>query len=95
MAATVLQVASERDAGINIAYKGINYKPRSQKEVLTKVKQLMDGIPKGTFDDSAEIIINMSKASTIQGNFCTTQLPATLIAICIKAQLLCRLMCLH
>ena len=68
MAATVLQVASERDASINISYKGANYKPKSQQEVLAKVKQLMDGIPKDTIDDSAEIIISMSKASTAQDN---------------------------
>eukprot|EP00891_Asterochloris_glomerata_P000588 jgi/Astpho2/588/fgenesh1_pg.00013_%23_22_t len=55
----LMQVASERDASINISYKGANYKPKSQQEVLAKVKQLMDGIPKDTIDDSAEIIISM------------------------------------
>ena len=76
MAATVLQVASEGDASINIAYKGIDYKPRSQKEVLTQVKQLMDGIPKDTIDVSAEIIISMSKASTAQNNLWSMRLLA-------------------
>ena len=75
-------MASERDASVNIAYKGKNYKPKSQKEVLSKVKELMDGIPRDTIDDSAEIIINMSKASTAH-NFRTTRL---LPAVCINIQ---------
>ena len=79
MAAIALQVASKRDASINIAYKGTNYNLKSQHEVLSKVKQLMDGIPRDTIDDSAEIIISISKASTTQSSFCTTKLPAIVL----------------
>ena len=71
MAPIVLQVASERHASINIDYRGSNYKLSSQQMVLPKVRELMDSIPGDTIDDSAEIIINMSKASTALNTSCS------------------------
>ncbi len=91
MAVIAVQVASERDASINIDYKGTNYKLKSQQMVLSKVKELMDGIPKDTIDDSAEIIINMSKASPVQSSIFT---PAHISAASIIAQY-CAGRCAH
>ena len=65
-------MASQQHAGINIDYKGNNYKLNSQQLVLPKVEELMKGIRKGTIDDSAEIIINMSTASTARESFCSS-----------------------